>query len=222
MLKTKTLLPLVILLALALSACGGDEGNSAEVLTQAAQIAIDGLTQTAEAAPPTPTPTVMPTNTPEPTPTNSPTPDLTLTAAAPTALPANTQPAGSSGGGGTPCLRANLEYETIPDGTQYPVDKVFQKTWRLKNTGTCTWNSNYSIVWVEGEIFNTNSVNPITEVDVAPNQYVEITLTVVMPSKAGNYIGYFMLRSDDGTYFGVGPNGKSWFWLDVEAIIPPS
>ena len=70
----KRTLPLVLLLAVLLTACNGTDsaGESEQVLTQAAQIAIDGLTQTAAAAPPTAT------NTPEPTPTDTPEPTATL------------------------------------------------------------------------------------------------------------------------------------------------
>lgn len=215
--KFKLFAPLLLLLAVALSACGGsaDSGTSDEILTQAAQIAIDGLTQTAAAAPPTATNTPEPTatNTPEPTPTFTNTPE----GGVPTAT--NTQQAAQPSGN-TACLRANLEYETVPDGTEYPVGRVFTKTWRLKNIGSCPWTPAFQVVWVEGELMNANSVYDLTAVQVNTNEYVEIEIAMQAPDNAGTYKGYWMLRSNDGTYFGVGPAGKSWFWVEIKTFVP--
>lgn len=35
---------------------------------------------------------------------------------------------------------------TVPDGTKYEPGETFEKTWRLKNIGTCTWTISYSLV----------------------------------------------------------------------------
>ena len=212
--KPKQLLPLILLLALALSACGGgaDEGASEAVLTEAALIAITGLTQTAAAAPPTATPEPTATNTPLPSPTLAPTEDNSQAV-----IPSFT-PAGVNSN--APCLRANFEYENVPDGTQYPVGKVFTKTWRIKNTGTCTWNSQTSFIWIQGDLMGAKSVNEFTEVDIPPNDYAEITIAFQMPDHPGNYKGYWMLRSSTGEVFGVGSFGKAWVWVEVTAFVP--
>ncbi|KXK11504.1 MAG: hypothetical protein UZ14_CFX002002738 [Chloroflexi bacterium OLB14] len=31
---------------------------------------------------------------------------------------------------------------TIPDGTNFAANTAFKKTWRIKNIGSCAWNSN--------------------------------------------------------------------------------
>ena len=214
--KRSLIIPLALLFALALSACGGsaDEGASEAVLTEAAQIAIDGLTQTAAAAPPTATPEPSATETPvPPTPTPEPTQDNSEAQAI---IPTFTQ---QSAGSSTACLRANFEYENVPDGTQYPVGKVFTKTWRIKNTGSCTWTADYVLFWVEGDLMGANSVNPFTEDDIHPNEYAEININFQAPDHPGNYKGYWMLRGPEGI-FGVGPDGKSWIWVDIEAYVP--
>lgn len=212
------LLPLMLLLALALSACGGgaDEGASEAVLTEAAKIAISGLTQTAAAAPPTATtapPSPTPTNTPEPSPTVEPTKDNSQAI-----IPSFTPAAAASSN--APCLRANFEYETIPDGTQYPVGKVFTKTWRLKNTGSCTWNSQTTFIWIQGDLMGAKSVTEFTDVDIPPNDYAEINVNFQTPSKPGIYKGYWMLRSSTGETFGVGIYGKAWVWVEINAFRP--
>lgn len=216
--KMKKFLPLLLLAGLLITACAGsaDEGNSDAVLTQAAQIAIDGLTQTAAAAPPTAT------NTPLPTATNTPLPTATFTntpeGGEPTAT--NTQQSAQSGSD-RPCWRGNLEYETIPDGSIYYQDKVFTKVWRIKNTGTCTWPADTVAAFIEGDLLGAKSVVPATTVEVAPNEFIEISVDFQSPSKVGTYKGYWMLRGG-GAIWGVGPTGLSWFWVEIETQVDPN
>src|SRR5512145_1793119 len=40
---------------------------------------------------------------------------------------------------------------TVPDGTRFDPGATFKKTWRLKNIGTCTWTTSYSLVFDSGE-----------------------------------------------------------------------
>src|SRR6187455_1853414 len=49
---------------------------------------------------------------------------------------------------------------TVPDGTIFQPGATFTKTWRLKNIGTCTWTTAYSMVFDSGEkMGSTVSVN---------------------------------------------------------------
>src|SRR5512142_1040922 len=63
---------------------------------------------------------------------------------------------------------------TVPDGTRYDPGATFTKTWRLRNIGTCTWTTSYSMVFDSGtQMGNTtsvafpNSVAPGATVDVS-------------------------------------------------------
>jgi hypothetical protein len=215
---------LLVSAAVLLGACGGTEGvNSEAVLTEAARIALEGLTQTAEAAPPTPTETPVPptpTETPVP-PTNTPTTEAAEgegSAAGPTATAG--QPA-SGGGGGAGCYRANFETETIPDGTKFYPDKIFTKTWRLKNVGSCTWGANFSIVWVQGDLIGAESVVLLTEQSTPPGGYIMAEVEMQAPAKAGIYKGYWMLRSTDGVLFGTDADGKGTVWVEIEVLPDP-
>lgn len=215
-----TLLPLV-LAAVLLAACGPSaEENSAAVLTQAAQIFSDSLTQTAAAAPPTATATPVPptaTNTPLP-PTNTP----TITGTPPTSTPSPTQQQASGGGSGgnkPGCLRAELGYETIPDGTKVEINQPFIKIWTFKNVGTCTWTQGFSLVWQQGEAFGTKGTinfSDFTDVDILPGEHLTVKVNMLAPGQEGEYKGYWLLRSDGGLLFGLGPDGRSWFWTEVQ------
>jgi hypothetical protein len=225
-----TLIPL-LLAAFLLVACGPSaEENSSAVLTQAAQIFADSLTQTAAVAPPTATASPLPptsTNTPLP-PTNTP----TITGTPPTSTPSPTQPAsgGSSGGGGggAGCLRAELGYESVPDGTKVEIGGTFKKLWTFKNVGTCTWTPEFSLVWQQGEAFGTKGTIAFADLTsdemspdfvddaISPGEHLTIEVGMLAPEDQGTYKGYWMLRSDAGILFALGPDGRAWFWVEIE------
>lgn len=214
--KTKVILFGLVLASVLLGACAGGGGEaSSAVFTEAALIAADSLTQTASAASPTPTATpVIPTATPtEQLPTATVTEEGQGGASQPTA----TQQSNNTS---APCLRANLEYETINDGTEIAVGKGFTKTWRLKNTGSCTWSAAFTLVWVQGDLMGADSVIQLTAVDVPPNSYANVDVAMIAPSPPGSYKSYWMLRSADGIVFGIGINGKEWFWVDIKTFDP--
>lgn len=225
------ILALLMLFLLALSACGGSEeeeppiSDADMIQTQAAEIAAESSSKTATAIALKPTSTNIPA---EPSPTVTlvfPTSDSenggTLTplpTSAGPATPFSTPTAGVVSG--TPCLRANFEYETIPDGTRIPKNKEFVKLWRLKNTGSCTWTSAYSLKFVDGDLLGAPAAIQLTELDVPPGGFVEIEVDMTAPSQAGPYKGYWMLLSPDGKLFGVGISGIDWFWIQIEVFIP--
>ena len=205
---------------------------TAAVQTVYAQVA---LTSQAEAALATATPTITlePTFTPTmPPPTETPTNVFvgTLTSAPaegeqPSADVPPTQPpqptaAPQQGNSGIPCLRANLEYETIPDGTRMPVERTFTKLWRIKNTGSCTWNNNYAARFVDGDLMGAGATIPITDVDIPTNGYLMLEVEFTAPSTPDSYRGSWMLVSDDARLFGLGPNSKGWFWVEIEVFNP--
>lgn len=208
---------LALLLALALGACGaGGDAAADAILTEAAQIAIEGLTQTALARPSN-TPTTPPTATATEVPTATPTNTLEGGLPSPTATTATSGNTGDTFSN-APCLRASFETETVPDGTKFYVNELFTKSWRLKNSGSCTWNEAFNVVWVDGELMNANSANAFTTVPIAPGEYVSVEVTMQGPPTPGTYKGYWMLRSNTGEYFGVGINGREWFWVEIETI----
>src|SRR5512135_3467629 len=49
------------------------------------------------------------------------------------------------------CDRAQFIADvTVPDGTRFSPGAAFTKTWRLKNVGTCTWSTSYTLVFSSG------------------------------------------------------------------------
>ena len=112
------------------------------------------------------------------------------------------------------CDRAQFIADvTVPDGTAFAPGAAFNKTWRLKNVGSCTW-TNYSIIFDSGEKMGgpDSALIPTT---VAPGQTVDITLSMTSPTTAGTYRGYWKLKNSTGVPFGIGSAGTKSFWVEI-------
>lgn len=169
------------------------------VLTAAAQTANARMTETAAvtptARPATPTETSGPTAT-----VSSPiSPTLTL----------------------TPTLEISgedkLEFVadvTVPDGTIYKPGDTFVKTWKLKNTGTSTWASGHSLIFVSGEQMGAAASIPLS-VTVPPGESGDISVSLTAPASAGSFFGFWMLRGPAGNNFGLGPTDDQPFYVQI-------
>src|SRR5512138_2793565 len=74
---------------------------------------------------------------------------------------------------------------TIPDGTYIQPGAAFEKIWRLKNTGTCAWSNQYSLVFVSGE--RMGALSPIFLPRwVSPGQTIDLpAVDMVAPTTGG-------------------------------------
>lgn len=92
---------------------------------------------------------------------------------------------------------------TITDGTKISPNSTFTKTWRIQNTGTCTWNTTYAVVFNSGH----NTGAPATTAfpsNVPPGGTIDVSVVITAPATNGDYTWKFMLRSDNGHIFGFG------------------
>ncbi len=105
------------------------------------------------------------------------------------------------------CLNAAalVSEANAPMGPTYQSGVNIVKTWRLRNTGNCTWHTGYSLVFVGGDQLNA-SPTALTG-DVAPNATVDMSVQIEAPVITGNFSSQWMLRSDSGTVFGIGDGG---------------
>jgi hypothetical protein len=154
-------------------------------------------------------PAVPPTNTPVP-----PTPvPPTSTSVPPTAVPPTaTQPQ-------IPCDRATfVEDVNYPDGTDVQPGATFVKTWRLKNNGTCTWNSSYAVVFVGGDSMGGPAAQQLTTGTVAPGQMIDISVTLKAPETPKTYTGNWKLRNGSGVIFGLGEDASKQFFVKIDVV----
>jgi hypothetical protein len=103
---------------------------------------------------------------------------------------------------------------SVPDGAQFAPVSGFNKIWRIKNTGTCTWDSSYQIVHAGGNLMGAvSSYLPLRDT-VFPGQTIDLTISMVSPATAGNYQSDWKLQNSKGQLFGVGRN-NSPFWVKI-------
>jgi hypothetical protein len=158
--------------------------------TAAAETVIAEFTQTAQAFPPTsaatatgaitsipeaaiqPTATTIPTNNPfENTPTLIPCDDAIF-----------------------------VDDVTVPDGTEMAPGQDFVKTWKIRNTGSCTWGTGYSVIFAYGEKMS-GIAEPVTGA-VAPGEEVEISVRFKAPENTGEYSTYWRMANASSIPFG--------------------
>ncbi len=99
-----------------------------------------------------------------------------------------------------PCYYALLVGENIPDGTTVASGSTFTKTWTLRNTGSCTWNPNYQLVFSSGERMNAPAGVAINAV-IPPGGQVTIPVSFRAPSSGGSLSSYWKMRADNGALF---------------------
>lgn len=157
--------------------------------------------------------------------TASPTAGLTKTATAPVATPKLSPSVGAATQTSVPdtmCDQAgagNPLDVTIPDDSQIRAGQSFIKTWKLVNSGTCTWTSAYSASFFYGERMGAPDSVPL-QGTVLPSQSVEISVEMTAPQSAGTYQGNWKLMNPAGELFGIGPAGNQAFWVRI--VVPMS
>jgi len=161
----------------------------AAIRTSAASTVISEFTLTAAVftvAPSLPTDTVAPEAT-----------QATSTATVPPAAQVTTTQ------GTTVALCDVLEFVAdvnIPDGTSMAPGQDFLKTWRVKNSGSCTWDADYKLVYAEYADKMSGQWQPLTQV-VQPGQEVELSVQFTAPDKVGEYLSAWQMQNPRGVTF---------------------
>ncbi|MCX6055623.1 MAG: NBR1-Ig-like domain-containing protein [Chloroflexi bacterium] len=104
---------------------------------------------------------------------------------------------------------------TYPDNTVVKSGTTFKKTWRLTNSGTGTWNSNFKLVFINGDAMSGPASKAIGQA-VSPGQSVDVSVDLTAPATIKTYQGNWMLQTDSGVNFGIGTNANSAFWVKVK------
>jgi hypothetical protein len=193
--------------------------STAAAETVMAQLSVQ-FTQTALAAP---SPTTASTNTPVPLPTSSlPTAGVAPTAgtgALPTvsflttplagvtqlASPIVAPPVAATAALGDACNNAIYIADlTIPDGTVLRPGEDFRKVWQIRNTGSCTWDEGYGLIFIGGD----TEMDPVDyEIEISadfiePGEDADFDIPLTAPLTEGTYQGSWRMRNDQGVFFG--------------------
>jgi hypothetical protein len=198
-LKKNKLLYLVVKLSLLtslfLSACGSDDADATPTfsveLAQTLAVATFSAGQTQTAI-------TMPTNTSTSTVTPSPSPTITLAVTnipgAPIGPGVGIQPTSS-------CYSmAFVADVTIPDNTTMKPGQTFTKTWRVRNNGSCAWESGFKFNFIGGEALGGATLT--LDKAVSTGTETELSVGMTAPSTSGSHRGNWRMANAAGTNFG--------------------
>ena len=87
-----------------------------------------------------------------------------------------------------------------PNPSTMPAQSPFTKIWRVRNTGTCSWESGYLLVPVSGNTFGLNQPAVVPNIPVGATS--DLALQMQAPTNAGSYTGFWRLRTPAGKLFG--------------------
>jgi hypothetical protein len=92
---------------------------------------------------------------------------------------------------------------TIPDGSEVHPGHNFTKVWEIKNTGTCTWDEGYALVY-QGGVFDGYDIEiELRSQFVEPGETTKFEVNLTAPEKEGEATDCWKMRGDDGYYFGT-------------------
>lgn len=138
----------------------------------------------------------------------------------PEAIPTQTPPAVPTSVGCTDAA-AFIKDVTIPDNVNLLPGQTFVKTWRLRNSGTCTWTTDYALVFAQGSKLGGPDVVPLDQA-VAPGETVDLSITLIAPAANGSYESKWQLRNGAGERFGIGRNADTAFWVKITVGATPT
>ena len=185
----RILLPVISLAALVLTSCGSS-AKAASINELGSEV----NTAVAETLTAQPTMTPVPTSTPTltPTPTAIPTTTPTLTPVPVYSYPTPKRVCYDS---------AFVADATIPDYSEVAPGAVFQKTWLLKNTGTCAWSQSDRMDFVGG--YDLAGDPKKIGKTIYPGQDAYLTVDFTAPDTAGEYTSYWRMSTKQGALFGT-------------------
>jgi uncharacterized protein affecting Mg2+/Co2+ transport len=208
--KNITAVSVLVILSIFLSSCNLTAASETQVpadqINTIAAMTVEALTTQMAPPPATATNTMEPaTATPEVTATATMLiPTLNLT---PLTLATNSTlvPLPTNSVNNAQCNKAVFVQDvTIPDNTLLAYEQNFKKTWKIQNTGSCTWTGKYYASMVSDDpaspVINGDGTIPVT-VNVAPGAIWQYTANLIAPKTAGTYTQYWNMVDDTGTPF---------------------
>jgi polar amino acid transport system substrate-binding protein len=118
----------------------------------------------------------------------------------PQVLPTPTPAPTSTPGPQPPCTDGlALVKHLTQEGDMRP-GQAFTKGWQVQNTGTCTWDTSYRLVFVDGAKMGGEPVAVAREVQ--PGETYDLQINLVAPLNPGSYQGVWQMENGGGTAFG--------------------
>lgn len=94
-----------------------------------------------------------------------------------------------------------LQDLTIPDGTTVNPGALIQKSWQVRNDGSCTWSRGYSIRLDSGTPLGLPLRHPLPQAQAG--ETVELAVQFTAPDEPGSYRSSWRAHDFAGEPFGV-------------------
>jgi uncharacterized protein YkwD len=107
---------------------------------------------------------------------------------------------------------------TIPDNSVIGAGETFTKTWRVRNTGTCIWASDYVLTHYSE---NSMGAPDSTPLDITfPGETLDISVNLIAPATPGTYRGNFVIENPEGLIMQVDNDSRLWLIIQVQNTAP--
>ena len=90
---------------------------------------------------------------------------------------------------------------TIPDGMVLVPGQAINKTWRVRNTGSCPWTEDDQLIFTRGEMASSTKAIAVPALPVGGT--VDLTVPILVPTAPGQHSGEWQFRNKEGTIFGT-------------------
>lgn len=125
-------------------------------------------------------------------------------------------------------LKASFVRDSVGDGTIFGLNHIFEQTWTLRNEGTVAWPAGCVVKFSGGDYMgHIDSTHPTGISDLvsasqstvcysqlAPGQEFQFTVLLRTPARAGKFISFWRLTTEDGFRFGE----RLWCEVNARAI----
>ena len=102
---------------------------------------------------------------------------------------------------------------TVNDYTNFNAEEKFTKTWRVKNTGTCTWSDQYSLVFKSGNQLGAKDSTPLK--NTKPGDTLDISVDLTAPATYDVYRADFEIHSPAGAAVPIDKATTLWAIITV-------
>ena len=102
---------------------------------------------------------------------------------------------------------------TVPDNTNFAQGVTFNKVWQVRNTGTCTWTEDYTMVFVSGERMGAPNSIPLSV--TKPDETLNIAVDLTAPNKGAVFRADFELRNPAGETIPIDKETTLWVIIKV-------
>ena len=108
----------------------------------------------------------------------------------------------------TPTPSCNHKVEIVKilnlgEYSQLKTGEPFARIWRLKNSGTCIWSTNYQLVFSNGDLMGSPEYIPIP-VEVNPGETIDLRVAGFAPIVPADYLSEWFFQDTQGILFGLG------------------